>query len=444
MSDKKELDKKPKKTTKKRTKKDSTAEKISKKISSTTTKKGSVYKNVDDPLDSINLLLTFKDDKGKRIFTPKIVNSLRSANISGLSQIAAFPDLSSLTDIGGIGEKIAQKIWEEVARHFGIDAQTALGYETRLKKTQLRCSTGSKALDTLLNGGIATKQITEFYGEPQMGKTQLCYSLAVYALIDRTNGGFYEIDKIDPKQKPRVYWIDTEFSFNPDRIREILANRFPEENPDDILDDILIVQPVTSDEVIREVNKVFLSPDNVSMLIIDSLLAPFRSEALISFSQLNPRQQKIQQLLGIIKRGMKVRNMSIILTNQVTTKISISGPMGGPPQQIAAGGMAVAHTVTNRIRLKRATRTETKSRSADIEIRKAIVEDSPFLPDASALFVLNDKGIDDFSSSIEKNIIKPLTGDSEAVIEYGNPQVAAVATTSDDKTGVDDTWDEID
>ena len=141
-------------------------------------------------------------------------------------------------------------------------------------------------------------------------------------------------------------------------------------------------------------------------------MAPFRSEALLSFAQLNPRQQKLQQVLGIIKRGMKVRNLAVILTNQVTTKISLSGPMAGPPQQIPAGGLAVAKTVTNRIKLKKATKVESKSRN-DIEVRKAIVEDSPFLKDGAALFVLSEKGIIDFTTTLDKEVDKPLSGDSE-------------------------------
>jgi hypothetical protein len=86
--------------------------------------------------------------------------------------------------------------------------------------------------------------------------------------------------------------------------------------------------------------------------------------------------------------------------------------MGGPTQMTAAGGLAVAHTVTNRIRLKKATKVETKSRG-DIGVRKAIVEDSPFLKDTSALFVLSEKGIIDFTTSLNKEVDKPLSGDSD-------------------------------
>ena len=400
--------------------------------------KGLVHRNAE-AIDDINLLMQFKDEQtGKNLFSPKIVTSLRAAGYDTLTKIVSLPDVKALTDVGGIGEKTADLIWEEVTKYFGVNSQTALTYEERLEKFQVRCSTGSKALDSLVGGGIPTKQITEFYGEPQMGKTQLCYSIAVNSIIDKSLGGYYDLQKLDPKEQPRVYWIDTEFTFDPVRIRKLVANRYPELDANQILDNIIIVQPVSSDELIREIEKVFQSPDNVSTVIIDSLMAPFRSEALLSFAQLNPRQQKLQQVLGIIKRGMKVRNVAVILTNQVTTKISLSGPMGGPPQQIAAGGLAVAHTVTNRIRLKKATKAETKSRN-DIEVRKAIVEDSPFLKDGSALFVLSEKGIIDFTTSLEKEVDKPISGDSDIFEEQEelNTDNETTASESSDQEPVE-------
>jgi len=42
-------------------------------------------------------------------------------------------------------------------------------------------STGSKALDTLLQGGLETGSITEIFGEFRTGKTQLCHTLCVTA-----------------------------------------------------------------------------------------------------------------------------------------------------------------------------------------------------------------------------------------------------------------------
>jgi RecA/RadA recombinase len=51
-----------------------------------------------------------------------------------------------------------------------IDNLTAdLALEKR--RAILRCSTGSRALDELLLGGIETQAVTEFYGELGSGKS---------------------------------------------------------------------------------------------------------------------------------------------------------------------------------------------------------------------------------------------------------------------------------
>lgn len=50
-------------------------------------------------------------------------------------------------------------------------------------------STGSKALDQLLGGGIETGSITEIFGEFRTGKTQLCHTLAVMCQLPSDMGG---------------------------------------------------------------------------------------------------------------------------------------------------------------------------------------------------------------------------------------------------------------
>ena len=43
----------------------------------------------------------------------------------------------------------------------------------------VRVPTGCKSLDNLLNGGIEAGVITQIYGPPGSGKTQLCHTLCV-------------------------------------------------------------------------------------------------------------------------------------------------------------------------------------------------------------------------------------------------------------------------
>jgi DNA repair protein RadA len=58
------------------------------------------------------------------------------------------------------------------------------------RKSLLRCTTGSNALDKLLLGGIETQAVTEFYGEFGSGKSQICHTLCVTASQPVENGGF--------------------------------------------------------------------------------------------------------------------------------------------------------------------------------------------------------------------------------------------------------------
>jgi RecA/RadA recombinase len=60
-------------------------------------------------------------------------------------------------------------------------------YINRLRSIE-RISTGCKNLDALLGGGIETKAVTEFYGEPGSGKTQICHALCAMVPHPICNG----------------------------------------------------------------------------------------------------------------------------------------------------------------------------------------------------------------------------------------------------------------
>jgi RecA/RadA recombinase len=66
-------------------------------------------------------------------------------------------------------------------------------------------STGSKAIDALLGGGIRTGMITDIYGESGSGKSQLCFTLCANCVKDAAS----------------TLFIDTAGTFRPERIMEI-------------------------------------------------------------------------------------------------------------------------------------------------------------------------------------------------------------------------------
>ncbi|MEM2593109.1 MAG: helix-hairpin-helix domain-containing protein, partial [Thermofilaceae archaeon] len=83
------------------------------------------------------------------------------------------------------------------------------------RKAMQRVTTGSKALDSMLGGGVETQAITELIGEYGSGKTQICHTLCVTAQLPREQGGL----------EGTAIYIDTEATFRPERISQIAEAR---------------------------------------------------------------------------------------------------------------------------------------------------------------------------------------------------------------------------
>ncbi|MEM4573781.1 MAG: helix-hairpin-helix domain-containing protein, partial [Candidatus Caldarchaeum sp.] len=83
------------------------------------------------------------------------------------------------------------------------------------RKSMQKLTTASKALDTMLGGGVETQAITELIGEYGSGKTQICHTLCVTAQLPREQGGL----------DGAAIYIDTEATFRPERIIQIAEAR---------------------------------------------------------------------------------------------------------------------------------------------------------------------------------------------------------------------------
>jgi DNA repair protein RAD51 len=100
-------------------------------------------------------------------------------------------------------------------------------------------STGSKALDQLLGGGIETGSITEIFGEFRTGKTQLCHTLAVICQLPTDMGG----------AEGKCLYIDTEGTFRPERLLSI-AERFGLDGQE-VLDNVACARAYNSDHQLK-------------------------------------------------------------------------------------------------------------------------------------------------------------------------------------------------
>ena len=116
------------------------------------------------------------------------------------------------------------------------------------RKSLLRCTTGSNALDKLLLGGIETQAVTEFYGEFGSGKSQICHTLCVTASQPVENGGF---------GSGSIY-IDTEGTFRPERVDQIAVSRGLD--PTSVLKSIAVCKVYNSSHlelIIKDLGKIY-------------------------------------------------------------------------------------------------------------------------------------------------------------------------------------------
>lgn len=300
---------------------------------------------------------------------PAIAAKLRSLGFHTVESLAT----ASVKDLlpAGIGEKQAAKIIEAARESISIEFITSDELLKERSKVK-RITTGSKALDELLNGGIETQTITEFYGEYGTGKSQLCHQLCVNVQLPEDEGGL----------DGAAMYIDTEHTFSIERI--IQMGRFRGLNPDSVLKRIIYAEALSSDHQILLVEKCdeVIKKHGVKLLIVDSLTAHFRSEYL-GREMLVERQQKLARHMFRLFKLARAFNLAVVVTNQVMAR---PDSFIGPSVE-AVGGHIVAHTSHTRIFLRRP--------SASSPVRIARLVSSPYLPEGERVFKITENGVED-------------------------------------------------
>jgi len=278
----------------------------------------------------------------------------------------------ALCAIKGISEGKVEKIIEACAKLNNGLFTTGFEMLTR-RQAVVKISTGSKAFDKLLGGGIESQSITEAFGEFRSGKTQIAMTLCVTAQMPKDQGG----------GNGKVAFIDTEGTFRPERIFPI-AKRYGV-SPEDILENIVYGRAYTHEHqdalVVAIAAK--MVEERFALLIIDSMMALFRVD-FTGRGELAPRQQALGQSLSKLIKIAEEFNVAVYITNQVT-----SDPGGGsmfvadPKKPI--GGHVIAHASATRLYL----------RKGKAEQRICKIYDSPSLPEAEAVFQLSEAGVVD-------------------------------------------------
>jgi DNA repair protein RadA len=191
------------------------------------------------------------------------------------------------------------------------------GFEVSRKHKQV-LNTGSKNFDDLLGGGFQSLTKYLIFGANKTGKTQLCHQLCVQAYIQ-----FSRIFERNKKKKQEfIYYFDTENTFRPERIRELILNSEIEYK--ELLKKILVSKIMSNSAMLlslKELEKM-LKMNDISILIIDTLNNHYNSE--LANKQMSPyiTRKTFIKILDKINQLTMDYNLITITTAQVISNLN--------------------------------------------------------------------------------------------------------------------------
>lgn len=277
---------------------------------------------------------------------------------------------SEIAELCELGEGVVAKIIQEARKRADVGGFKTGTLLLENRKSILRLSTGSKALDELLGGGLESQAITEAAAEFGSGKTQIALQLCVNALQPVDQGGL----------GGHVVFIDTENTFHPERVAQIAEAKGMDSK--EALDRIHVARAFNSAHQMMLVEKAYeLTKENpIRLIIVDSLTAHFRAE-FVGRGTLANRQSKLNTHMHELLAFAALNNAVCYVTNQVHARPDAF--FGDPNKPI--GGHIVGHASTFRLYLRKGKAGK----------RVARLIDSPNLPEGECVFAVDEKGVHD-------------------------------------------------
>lgn len=151
-------------------------------------------------------------------------------------------------------------------------------------------------IDTVIGGGIEKGCITQFYGPPGSGKT----NIALKMLIQCARSG-----------KKSVF-IDTEGGLSIERVKQISGDDFEE-----IAGNIIVFEPTTfkeQNQVLQKVEESLKSGNsNIELVVLDSAVALYRlkEESQVELNRALGKQ------MGLLSRLARKYGICVIITNHI-------------------------------------------------------------------------------------------------------------------------------
>lgn len=312
-------------------------------------------------------------DRLEDILPSKLYEVLERNGLNSCKQILIFSvwDIKKITNLSNEDILMLKNI---VSNDLIPNCSTC---EILLRQENEKVKTGCKVIDATLRGGFRRGTITEIYGESGSGKTQIGIQTAVY---NWNNGCVY---------------ICTEDLFPVKRYEQIKEN-LPNYCPTINYGNKTYIEHVTETHDLLSCIRIRLPQlvlkKKVSLIVIDSVAAPFRVEN----TNYIRRADELRELAILLIKIAKEHNLAVICINQVTAAFNESVDV------IPSLGLAWSNMITTRLWLKKTNQTYNITESFldnprmdpnEVFIRELSVEFAPDLPYSSAKCIITSGGI---------------------------------------------------
>jgi DNA repair protein RadB len=156
-----------------------------------------------------------------------------------------------------------------------------------------RLSTNSPA-DKILDGGLEKGAVTNVFGPPGAGKT----NVALSTTLNCPN---------------KVIYVDTEGSFSLERFRQMGGD-------EKRLKSIFLIEPESWQEQHKEIGRLerILTKEKVDLIVVDSLVALYRLE--MNNKNFKTVNNQLASQYSILSRLARKYNIPVLVTNQVYSK----------------------------------------------------------------------------------------------------------------------------
>ena len=205
----------------------------------------------------------------------------------------------------------------------------------------------NSSLDGLLDGGFEKGTVTQIFGSPSSGKSNVTLTLAVNVA----------------KNSRKVIYIDTEGGISIDRIKQISGHYFS-----NVANNIIVFEPtdfLEQTEILRSID-VWIKKhhEEVDLIVLDSAVALYRVDDMKSY-KLSKELRKQMQLLSNIARK---HDIAVVITNQIYNAFDDDGNN----EVKAVGGDILEYTSKVIIKLERGE--ETNQRVATLKRHRSLPE----------------------------------------------------------------------